>query len=418
MNEEQPLNEPSATETNPWQNPAALSKVRGGDLALIAILWILSAALLPMADRADFALPVSLTLLAGLFFLTRKKISGVILTAVATVALWQATFYGASLGVVLTATVTGTMAGAYLITNRKFFWLVPAGSVVAGGLIYLFTENLTRTLFCPVLIPAAVLLGIATVRGEWRRPVIRFTMLGILIGILSAGIWFVIDKFGALNRETLLALSNGWKNRTEQILFSWREELLRTARVANATDASGQTTFADLEASVRSQWSDTTLTNLASTLQVILPAAILVFCQTVAYLAQKLLCGAYRTTGPKEVVQLENEYLTASVPAAILYLAAFLVSFFGEATDSMFFAVAENLYLFFLPALLFVGLRVYLGHLVHATPIGRTFLLIAFFALLCCSFSSVVAILGLLGAWNAISGAIARAARNRMEEDD
>ena len=98
--------------------------------------------------------------------------------------------------------------------------------------------------------------------------------------------------------------------------------------------------------------------------------------------------------------------------------AAQQISFFGEAIDSMFFAVAENIYLFFLPALLLVGLRVYLGHLVHATPGGRTFLLIMFFAILCCSFSSAVAILGLLGAWNAISGAIARAARNRMEEDD
>ena len=243
-------------------------------------------------------------------------------------------------------------------------------------------------------------------------------MIGVLIGVLAGGIWFVIDKFGALNRETLLALSNGWKKQTEQILFAWRDELIRAARVANAADTTSQTTLTELEETVRSQWSDTTLINLASTLQVILPAAILFFCQAVAYLAQKLLCGAYLTTGPKEVVQLENEYLAASVPAAILYLAAFLVSFFGEATDSMFFAVAENIYLFFLPALLLVGLRVYLGHLVHATPFGRTFLLIMFFALLCCSFSSAASILGLLGAWNAISGAIARALRNRMEEDE
>lgn len=417
MNEERPLREESTGGVNPWKDPTALSGVRGIYAVVFTILWILSTMLIPLADQTDWIVTFGSFLASGLLFFTRKK-SGAILTVVCAIALWQVNFYGASLGAVLLAAVAGTMAGAYLITNRKFFWLVPAGCILSGVLIYLWMGNLTRALFCMVLIPAAVLLGVATIRGEWRRSTIRFAMVGILIGVLSAGVWFVIDKFGTLDRESLLALSNGWRNRTEQILLSWREELIRTARVANATGTAQQTTLAELEATVRSQYSDTALANLASTLQVILPAAILFFCQTVAYLAQKLLCGAYLTVGPKEVVQLENEYLTASVPAAILYLAAFLISFFGEATDSMFFAVAENIYLFFLPALLLVGLRVYLGRLVHATPGGRTFLLIIFFALLCCSFSSAMALLGLLGAWNAIAGAISRVARNHMEEDD
>ncbi len=415
--EKQPVRETPDEPKNPWQDPAALSGVHGGNIAFFAILWILSAMLLPLADRTEFVLPVGIVLLVGVFFLTKKKISGVILTLIAAAALWQATFYGAYLGVVLLAAVVGTLSGAYLITRRKLFWLVPAGAAVAGGLTYLYSGNLTRALFCAVLIPAAVLLGTATLRGEWRRSAIRFAMVGILAGIVAALCWYVVDRFGSLSGESLTALSNGWKAQTEQTILSWREDLLRTARVAYALDSSAQTSFADVEAAVRSQWSDVAIANLAGTLQIVLPAAVLVFCQAVAYLAQKLLCGAFLTVGPREAVQLENEYLTASVPAAILYAAAFVISFFGDAGDSLFFAASENVYLFLLPALLFAGLRVYLGYLVHATPGGRTVLLLLFFAVLCCSFSSALAILGFFGAWNAIAGALARAARNRMQDE-
>ncbi len=416
--ERQPVREENPGAQNPWQNPAALSKVRGGDIALFTVLWILSSMLIPLADRINFTVPGRIALIAGMFYLTRKRISGGIFTMICTAILWQANFYGANLGVVLLAAVTGILAGTYLLTCRRFFWLLPVGTAVAGVLTYLYAGNLTRAVFCVILLPAAALLGSATLLGEWRRTAIRFAMVGVLIGILAAGAWYVIDRFGTLNQETIRALTNGWRSHTEQTFFTWREDVIRAARLANATDTGAQTTLSELEASVRSQWSDTTLTNLAGTLQVILPAAILIFCQTVAFLSQKLLCGAYLTVGPKEVVQLENEYMTASVPAAVIYVAAFGISLFGGATDSLSFAVAENVYLVFLPALLFVGVRVYLGRLVQSSPAGRTIWLILLLAAICCSFPTAMAILGLLGAWNTIAGAIARAARNRMQDDE
>lgn len=418
MNEEPNMREEPAAAGNPWENPVALSKVPGGYLALFTLLWILSSMLIPLADKVDFVLPAGIAISVGLFFLTRKKVSAAVLTMVGTALLLQFTFYGAYLGAVLLAAVVGTLTGAYLFTCRKFFWLVPVGAIVAGGLTYLYTENLTRALFCAVLLPAALLLGTATLRGEWRRSAIRFALIGVLLGIVAAAIWYVIDRFGVFNRESLVTLSNGWKGQTERILFSWRDELFRAVREQYAGDATAQSTLAKAEETIRSQWSDATLANAASLSQIILPAVILIFCQAVAYLAQKLLSAAYRTVGPKEVVQLENEYLTASVPAAILFMLTFLISIFGDAADSLFFAVSENIFLFFLPALLIVGFRVYLGRLVHATPIGRMFLLVLSLAILCCSFRSALALLGLMGAWNAIAGAISRASKNRMQDDE
>ena len=200
MNEENDLREGPTGSGNPWGNPAALSKVPGGYLALFTLLWILSSMLIPLADKVDFILPIGIVLSVGLFFLTRKRVSAAVLTMVGTALLLQFTFYGAYLGAVLLAAVAGTLAGAYLVTCRKFSWLIPVGTVVAGGLTYLYTENLTRALFCAVLLPAAILLGVATLRGEWRRSAIRFAMIGVLLGVIAAGIWYVTDRFGAFNR--------------------------------------------------------------------------------------------------------------------------------------------------------------------------------------------------------------------------
>ena len=115
------------------------------------------------------------------------------------------------------------------------------------------------------------------------------------------------------------------------------------------------------------------------------------------------------------MVGLESEIFAVGLFTAILWLFTFLLSLFGTPTTNLFFATTENVRYLLLPVMMVAGIGSVKQWHLRASAGSRTFIWIAGAALLCCSPSTLLSLLGLFGAYGTIMQAIRRALLRKIE---
>ena len=401
---------------NPWRERDRLPKTHPFLASSFFALFLLASAAIPLADRPAFAIALWLMLATGGIALTVRGISGGILAAIISLPLLAVPVWGAPLGLLFLAAVTGIMAGSWLFTTMRSPALPLIGAVLAGAIAFAVTRDYRLALLSLSLLPAVFLLGLATLICERRPVAVIYAAGGLLLSFLVAAVWYLSVRCGTLSRDAILDLLDLWRQRAVDDLLAGRDELLRllreTATAANAEQVSS------LEALFHERFSAELLQEVVAGYFLLLPAGILVLCEVSAFFAQKMLNAAYATHGWRRVLIPETEFFTVGVPTAVLYTVAFFITLFGSATDNLFFAAMENLMLVLMPALCLAGGRFLLRFLLGSQTGMRLLIVLASLAMICLNVLSALYLLAMLGAYDVVRGAVMRYLQKKYGEND
>lgn len=377
---------------NPWASRGDLPEPDRGGLTFANLLYLAACLSIPFATAGFGLIAVCVFTVLGFQFCGRSR-SGVILSLLLSILTFPFFFFGASFGVILFAASVGAASGAYLFTVRRGEFVLLLYPVLAGAATWYLTGNVA-TAFLPLsILPAALLLGIATTAGERRTTAVLYTVGGFLIPLIAATLWFLHQRSGSIGREALSALLTDWRNRTAGEFLKFRDALLRMA------EETGQST------ELSELLTDETLNDLTLYLFHLLPAALLLLCEFPAFLAQKMLNAAYLRSGWQCVVMPENEFFTMSVPSCLIFPLALTVSLFGDPL-SLPIAVAENVAIILLPGMCVLGFRLVWKKFLTSATGGKLFLILGGMFLFCLNFIYVFYVVGLLAAYDRLMRAL------------
>lgn len=400
--------ETKTVDLNPWHDRKDFPNWQKTRLIPMAILFLLSC--LSFSLSAVWLVPFLLApfLVGGMGWLTWKRRGGFWLTFIFAAILSFVFVWGASIGLLVLAASVGIFSGAYLFTVQGRPYLPIAGAGVAFGISLAITRNLMTASLSLALLPAAFLLGFAVLFGERRLASITLATVGLVLSLSVAMGWYVIRQEGALNASAILSVATHWKANLNAFLTAQYE----AARLMLPNGTGEENTTAAL---FEQMFSPETIKTYSDSIFNLLPAFFIIICEIPAFLAQKLLTAAYTTNRLDRVVGLESEIFAVGLPTAILWLIVFLLSFFGTPTTNLFFAVTENLRYLLLPVVMIAGIGSVKQLYLRATASSRTFILIMGVALLCCSPSTMLSLLGLFGAYETIVRAVRRALLRKFE---
>ncbi len=368
MNEEKEIKYDEAESL--WRNREAIPTPVRGSVALSAALFLLACFALPFSLlNENAAIVLWAALCAGGFFFTRsaRGLTGLVVGASFLGAILPAallplgvTYYPA-VGAMIAAACVGVCAGAYYQTVTRRYWVLPVLALAASASAYLATGDWLMAVMALAILPAAILLAVATYLGEGATYAICFATGGLLIGVMGAAILWIAKTYGAPSAELIRELLEGWKEGFVLAQMESRAELIAMidGQIAAAGEGANVSSMESLKASFESVMSDAMIRQSMNAIFDMLPATIFLVCAIPAYLSQRLLNAAYNTSGLRAVVTLESETFTVSLTAAVLYVAALAISLLPTGGNGFLSLVAANLSFMLMPALLIIGVRAF-----------------------------------------------------------
>ncbi len=368
MNEE---NEIKYTEAaSPWRSREALPTPVRGSVALSAALFLLACFAFPFSPlNENAAILLWAALCAGGFFFTRMTkgltwltIGASFLGAILPAALLPlgVTYYPA-VGAMIAASCVGVCAGAYYQTVTRRYWVLPVLALAASASAYFVTNDWLVAAMALAILPAAILLSVATYLGEGATSAVCFATGGLLLGVGVLVFLWIQRSYALSSLEMLRELLGGWKEGFVQAQIQSRTDLIAMmeGQIAAAGEGENVASLEALKASLESVMSDDMIRQSMDAIFDLLPATIFLCCAIPAYLSQRLLSGAYVTNGMRGVVTLESETFTVSLSAAVIYVVSLVLSLLPSGESGFLTMVAANLSFMLMPALLIIGIRAF-----------------------------------------------------------
>ncbi len=423
------LNEREWSEENPWKNFASRTKPTKGALIFSAVLYALGCAAIPLSFYNEwFALAALVVLSLGALYLTRREKGGAWLTFALAVlayvvpsALFENAGWLISVSALVSALCVGVLAGSFLQTCTRLYWLLPVLTAIAVGITFAVSGNWLVAASAVILLPASALLAVATVRASYRSSAICAATLGLLAGVVGLFLLWVWKTQGTVSLDAVRAVLDSWQKTMLDVQIAVREEYL--AEMARMIEQNPAWTADQLEyanrmmESVRTLMSDEILINSTAKIFNFIPAALFVACAIPAFLAQKMLRGAYDSNGMRAVVTPESEFFTMSVPAAVIYvIAAFVMLGFSNSL-SVLVTVADNLCLMLMPGFLVLAVRNFRARFISARQ-GRVALILFVAVALCCLSVTAIPLAALYGAYLRLFSAFRHRMTQKMNGGD
>ena len=353
-----------------WKHREALPTPVRGSVALSAALFLLACFAIPFSLlNENAAIVLWAALCAGGFFFTRaaRGLTGLTIGACFLGAILPAallplgvTYYPA-VGAMIAAACVGVCAGAYYQTVTGRYWVLPVLALAAAVSAYFVTNDWLVAAMALVILPAAILLAVATYLGEGATSAICFATGGLILGVGTLVFLWIQRTYEVSSPELLRDLLNGWKEGFVQAQIQSRTDLIAMidGQIAAAGEGDNVASMEALKASFESLMSDSMIRSSMDAIFDLLPAALFLCCAIPAYLSQRLLNAAYNTSGMRAVVTLEAETFTVSLSAAVIYVVSLMLSLLPSGENGFLSMVAANLSFILMPALLIIGVRAF-----------------------------------------------------------
>ncbi len=423
-----PITEEKINEQNPWERYATLNKAPVGAQVLAAALFGLASLAIPVGFLWEAAAYLfAPALLIGCGFLLRRfrlqfwtiTILSVLSCSLPGLLIPSTSPYSVipGLGSLMAALTVGLFAGSFFQTVTRRFWLLGLLSVAAGGITYLVSGSIWLSLLSLSLLPAVLLLSIATNMGEYCTTAVCYAAAGIFLSAVVVGVvayWRCGQPFTA---DALRSLLDSWQETLTRMQITSRDEVIAMMEeLAQSGGGQMSSSATQLTDTLQSTMSDEMLRASIGQIFSLLPAAFLLSCLLPAYLAQRMLNTAYAANGMREVVTPESEFFTMSLPAAILFVLSAVLMLLTPADAGLFSFAVTNLTILLLPGFFLLGIRSLKTR--YAQPNAGRVLVILLLILFCCMSFNALLILAMLGAYDRVFSEIRRAiAKRQMNRD-
>lgn len=393
---------------NPWKEKDGFPTPRILPVILSALAFLLSCLQIAQPYGEMLSLVAMGFLFAYAVFMARSPGAVIpVLLAAVVPTIFGFTF---SVSAFLLAIVIGTSACAFLLTSLRrpwFFLLLPVG---AWGIAWLLTGDPLSSLAALGLIPAALLLAIATKRCEMRTSAIGFTAAGL---VAVGGLAILIPLLTAA-REAGTDIGIYLQDLFFDAVTMVRDELFALM------DADVELQTPELLEQIKllkEMLTDSYIREILNTVIIpLLPGFLLGLAAILSFLAQLLLTASYKGAGMGAVVMKESLLFVMSVPSAVLYIISFFVFLFAPSGE-MLWALTGNVFLMLLPAFLLTGVRS-LTFIFLRMKGGRMILLLPILALFCCNFIGGLMVLSLWGANGILLSPLQGWIRRRLDPHD
>ena len=271
------------------------------------------------------------------------------------------------IAIILSCTV-GCGAFAWLIskTESAFLALIPSIAYAAATII---TKSWFGSLLTLVFILPAILLAQSYEKLSTRVSSLLRASIGYLVFVALA-IVFSMLYFTSEFRVEIIG----------EVLDTVRDSFVKVLSSMEVTLVNGET---------QSLMSETDAYNLVSLVISLLPGLIVIFCDLLAYFAQKVQFSIfYDTEGERNFNELRKVFVM-SPASAIVFIVSFLVyTVTATSGDAETVAtVSSNLYLIFMPGLAFMGIKSFIsgrngtaGRGCSSAIIGALFVFLLFFS--------------------------------------
>ncbi len=414
---------PESTSENPWKQFASLPKPDLKSLGIAGALFALGSLALPLSFfRPWIAAVLWVVLLFGGFWLTRRISSGARLTLATSVLAFLFSYFDPSLGAVAAALSMGLLGGAFLQTITRKFWIPVLLAAAAAGAAYAVTQDWMLALTALILLPAVLLLSVATNMGEYRTTAVCYALGGFLLAVVVLFLVWVWRTSGTVSLNAVRNLLDSWQNQVIQSQVALREDYIASIRQMiqdNPSWSADQISYAQTIINGISQTlSDEVITDSVARVFNLFPAFVCVLCAIPAFLGQKMLTAAYVSQGMSRVVTPESEFFTMSVPAAVLYIVSMLVTLLFSSSFSVPVTVVSNLCIILLPGFLVLGVRSFVTRFSALRGNIRGVLIVLILVMLCCMSYNAFLLIALYGAYERILLAVRRRLLGKLRNHD
>lgn len=382
---------------NPWKSRETLNYPRPVALVPVAILFLLSSLELVFFHIEIFSMITFGILCAGVIMILRVPRLSVLplLTAAIPVVMLRSF----TLGAAVLAVIVGVASGAMLLTaNRNIKWTVLL-PVVAWAISYAVTRDAKLACMSLLILPAAVLLAVATKMHQRRTTAICMTVGGLLLSVVALLAAYLMQTYGSVSRDVLLTYFETQRLWLVDLMIAARDEAITLLQTQMGEQS------AETVSSLLTVMSRENISMIISMLYNILPALIIVLTSILAFEAQSFLCGMYFANGMNAVLTPVSTGFTMSTASAILYLASFFLLLFAPA-EGLFSAVVENIYLILTPGLLLMGWTSTVLRWRMSRGMSRPLFIILAVGLVLLSPASIPSLLAFIGAFTVIVSAI------------
>lgn len=388
---------------NVWAHKEALPHVSVKWQIAAAIVCFLCALAIPFCSSFFVSLAVMVLLSVYTAIASRSPWAVFLLLVTA----FSASFFtlNLSVGAVVMSVIVGVAVCAFLLTTLKRAYFVCLPFLLACGITFLLRFDYRPALLPLVVLPAALLVAVATVKAKGKTSSVCFATAGLLLSVVAIVGVLIWQQYGSLGQNAIAEYFGGLRDGFIRDLLSVRDELLEIA----GQDGSEQAQL--LQQQISKLMSDDTVTDMIAQLFNILPALVVMLCSVLAYEAHALLNSFYRSSGLQCVLTREACVLTISPTAAVIYAVTFILVLVLP-SSTVFSATVQNLCLILMPGLCLVGVRGLFTALSKARGGMRVFFIFALAFLFCCYAGGVLYILAMWGAYYTITLFI----RNKMIE--
>lgn len=321
---------------NPWDDEAALPRLRPPAIVLLALLVLGCAVYLPMAPRV-YTLVMLVVCIAAYLIAVRSVASAAI---AALVFLWGAMMGGISGGVYALCLLVTVALGSLLICAVRSYWLLVI-PVAAYLIAFLVWGDAMLAVLAVLAMPAAGILAYATMKNDGRVSAISLCSLMLVIcGVFGlALLWY--RSFGSISMNEVLAT-----------LEEVREQLILTLQQSEYVSLlEEQLAQQGMEGYISP---DTLIRTSIETIFNLLPALAILTVNIISFAAQMTCTNAFVGTGLGVMATRSARLFILSVPSAIVFLIAGIVSLFSSGT-TVASAVMLNLTVILLPPMCIVG---------------------------------------------------------------
>lgn len=276
---------------------------------------------------------------ALLVILTSQRIVGVF--AVSLIFTFAISYFGDP---VLIATVIGIIfscglySAAIAAANKSHIFFLAVTPLLPATLTYLITDSPTFACVSMLHTIPALAMGLGARRKASRTQTIAiFSTVGVILMAASA-LLYIYGQNNALTPE-IISDSAEYLRGTINSLF---DVAIKNAEAAGVADAL------------------TLLTNDVAIMTVnLLPSLAFITAIAVGFFAQKVEVSLFKTYDKEDLLLIAKDPITVSCTSALVFLAAYLLSFTTSASNTTSFlgVVALNISLILFPALIAIGFR-------------------------------------------------------------
>lgn len=311
---------------------------------VMSLVLILSSLTMPLASTGStltraVAWSVCLVCAALTVFTSRSFISVVLVSLSFTFVISYAgdpTGIAIIFGAILSC---GLYAAAVAAARRIHLFFLVSAPVISVTLAYLLTSSVTLSLLTVIHLIPALAMGLAARRSLDRsRSIALFAAISV-VELLLAVAAYIYSQNGTLSADVI----------------EYAVEYLRGGIEWTLRDAITRAGAVQIDENILLM-----IRQMSSQLINLLPGLLAIAALTLGFFVQKIEHSLFESYEKEELLEASSAPINASLAAALIFVAAHVLSYTSSSTHApSFFAIAsENLSLVLLPALLAVGFRV------------------------------------------------------------